>query len=103
MSALGNCIKQLREKASLSLQEVADRAALSKAHIWEIESGGNTNPTIKTLCCIAIALGVDADGLASAAISDCMNKIPIQTVRHEQVVWPVQDEKLLNIHKGGEA
>lgn len=38
-AALGGAIRQLREKAELSQEELADRAGLSRAWVSEIESG----------------------------------------------------------------
>lgn len=86
MSRLGSHIKRLRENAGLSLQDVADRACLSKAHIWEIETGNSTNASIKTLCCIAVALNCLPDELTGAAVSDCMEKLRVGTVQHKFVL-----------------
>lgn len=86
MSRLGNHIKALREKANLSLQEVADRALLSKAHIWEIETGNSTNASIKTLCCIAVALDCLPDELTATAVSDCMDKLQVGSATHKFIL-----------------
>lgn len=86
MSALGVAVKGLREKAGLSLQEVADRACLSKAHIWEIESGPIGNPGIKSLCCLAVALDCLPDDLTAAAITDCMLSLNVGTAQHKFVL-----------------
>jgi transcriptional regulator with XRE-family HTH domain len=42
-------VKELRMKKGLSLQQVADGVGSSKAHIWEIETGKNKNPSIDSL------------------------------------------------------
>jgi len=42
-------LKQLRIKKNKSLQDVADAVSASKAHIWEIEQGRSTNPTMDLL------------------------------------------------------
>lgn len=47
--ALGVKVKELRMKKGLSLQQVADGAGSSKAHIWDIETGKNKNPSIDSL------------------------------------------------------
>lgn len=60
----------LRSKHDLSLQAVADRAGLSKSHIWELESGRARNPTVDTAVRLARAFGVSLDymtGLSEAA------------------------------------
>lgn len=54
------CIK-LREQRDLSLQEVADRAGLSKSHIWELEQGRARNPTVDTAVRLSRAFGVSLD------------------------------------------
>lgn len=54
---------ETRKQRQLSLQAVADRAGLSKAHIWELEQGRSTNPTISAAVAIASALGVSLDYL----------------------------------------
>lgn len=61
---------ELREQHGLSLQAVADRAGLSKSHIWELESGRARNPTVDTAVRLARAFGVTLDymtGLSNKA------------------------------------
>lgn len=62
--------RDLREKRDLSLQTVADRAGLSKSHVWELEQGRSRNPTVDTAVRLARAFGVSLDymtGLSSDA------------------------------------
>lgn len=69
VNAMSCRMSELRAGRGMSLQDVADRAGLSKSHIWEIEQGRATNPTIGTAVAIAAALGVSLDyltGLSSA-------------------------------------
>lgn len=47
--ALGVRIKELRMKKGESLQQVADAIRSSKAHIWEMETGKNKNPSADSL------------------------------------------------------
>ena len=63
-------MKALRRTRDLSLQEVADAAEISKAHVWDLERGKAINPTIETLCKLGVALKTDAALLCSAAIVD---------------------------------
>src|SRR5690242_14616525 len=42
-------LKKLRLKKGESLQELADAVALSKAHVWELETGKSSNPTKEVL------------------------------------------------------
>ncbi len=85
MSKLGSRIKKLREAANMSLQDVATRAALSKAHVWELETG-SPNPTIKTICCVAVALDVDPAELAALAAEDCRSALQVETRTQSFVV-----------------
>jgi transcriptional regulator with XRE-family HTH domain len=54
---------ELRSEYDLSLQDVADRAGLSKSHIWDLEQGRQRNPTIDTAIRLASAFGVSLDSL----------------------------------------
>jgi len=42
-------LKRLRLKSGESLQAVADAVGLSKAHVWELETGKSSNPTKEVL------------------------------------------------------
>jgi transcriptional regulator with XRE-family HTH domain len=68
---LGDAMKASREQAGLSLQELATAAGLTKAHVWELERGRCTNPTVKTIHGLARALGVKPDIVAIWALADC--------------------------------
>ncbi len=57
-AALGTRIKLLRELRDMSLQAVADAAGLTKSHIWEMEQGKSTNPTVNAVWGISAALCV---------------------------------------------
>lgn len=75
MSALGGKLKALRKAAHLSLSEVAARAGVTKAHLWELEAGRATNPGVKTLYRIAVAYKADPLSLAAFAFGDCKKSI----------------------------
>ncbi len=70
MSCLGEIMKIMRKEQGLSLQDVADAAAISKAHVWDLERGKSTNPTIETLCKLSRALSVGVSFLCSASVAD---------------------------------
>lgn len=59
-----------RERLGLSLQTVADRAGITKSHMWEIENGRSVNPTIRTVHGLAKALGIPFVSLAAGAMND---------------------------------
>ena len=51
--SLATKLKELRQRKGQSLQQVADGVGVSKAHIWELETGKSTNPGIELLKRIA--------------------------------------------------
>ncbi len=51
-------IRETRKACNMSLDDVADAAGMSKTHIWEIEKGRTSNPTINAVWSISGALGV---------------------------------------------
>lgn len=59
-----------RERLDMSLQEVADRAGITKSHMWELEQGRSVNPTIATVHGLAKALGIPFVELAAGALND---------------------------------
>ena len=76
---LANHLKSLRQAAGLSLDEVAQRAGLTKGHIWELEKGRVNNPTINSICRLAIALDANPKEIAGFAIKECMTGLVIET------------------------
>lgn len=62
--SMGERIKTLRTQLRMSLDDVARRAGITKSHVWELEQGRSSNPTIGTVSAIASALGVLFQDLA---------------------------------------
>lgn len=60
---LSQNIKRLRKQHKLSQEDLAQKAGITYSTLIKIESGANSNPTIKTLHKIAIALNVNVDAL----------------------------------------
>jgi len=56
-------VKELREGLGMSLQELADAVGASKAHIWDLEQGRSTNPSIELLKKLADKLKVSVADL----------------------------------------
>lgn len=67
METLGTIIRKFREARDLSLQDLADLCECSKAHLWELEQGKSSNPTIQVLAKLADALWLDLGALAHVA------------------------------------
>jgi transcriptional regulator with XRE-family HTH domain len=55
---LAQRLKELRLKKGDSLQGLADAVELSKAHVWELETGKSKNPSIELLTKLARHFGV---------------------------------------------
>ena len=70
MTYLGETIREARKFRSMSLQDVADEAQITKSHLWELEKGRARNPTVVTLLGIAVALNMDPGALAGLAFAD---------------------------------
>lgn len=56
-------LKDLRIKQKKSLQDVATIVGASKAHIWDLETGRSTNPTIELLTALAKCFDVSVADL----------------------------------------
>jgi transcriptional regulator with XRE-family HTH domain len=48
----------------MSLQELATAAGISKNHVWDLERGCATNPTVKTLHDLGMAMDFPPSALA---------------------------------------
>lgn len=59
-----------RRARKMSLDEVASAAGMSKSHIWEMEKGRSTNPTVKAVWAISGALCVSPAWLLGINIDE---------------------------------
>lgn len=50
---LGEQLKALRTAKRMSLQDVADAAGISRSHVWNLETGAKTNPSVELLVKLA--------------------------------------------------
>jgi len=53
---IGANMRRRRSDLGLSLQDVANRAGMSKTNVWELERGNNPNPTLRSVMAIMQAL-----------------------------------------------
>ena len=60
---LADNIKRFRKQLNLSQEQLARKADISYATLIKLESGANTNPTLKILQQLATALNVSLDEL----------------------------------------
>lgn len=111
---IGDNIKKYRELKSLTLPALATAAGVSKAFLWEIESGKSKRPGAETLFRIAEALDVTiahlmgkagpADGAAwiEPEINDGLRAFINQRKRQGQPLEPEEVESLSFVQlKGG--
>ena len=61
--SIGSKLRQLRLKQGESLQDVANAVEASKAHIWEIETGKSSNPSLDLLTKLAEHFSVSVSHL----------------------------------------
>jgi DNA-binding XRE family transcriptional regulator len=54
---LARLLKEAREKANWSLNDLAEKTGLDRGSIWKIEAGHQENPTWETLLKLSQALG----------------------------------------------
>jgi transcriptional regulator with XRE-family HTH domain len=59
-----------RRERDLSLDEVAERAGMSKSHVWEIEKGRQRNPTVRAVRDLARAFGVSMSAILGENLRD---------------------------------
>lgn len=57
-------IRELRLQRGLTVQELAYRCDMERSNLSRIEAG-RTNPTLRTLCILCNALGVELNALFS--------------------------------------
>jgi len=72
--SMKNIIAMERATLGLSLQEVANRAGITKSHMWELEQGRAVNPTVWTVYGLSRALGVPFSKMAAGALNDTEDK-----------------------------
>ena len=56
---LAGRLKQAREAANISLNDLAEKSGVDRGAIWKLESGRHENPTVETLSKLARALGYE--------------------------------------------
>ena len=70
MNHLGVQLLRARTRRHMTLDDTARSSGLNRVHIWGLEKGRVTNPTIATVVRLAAALEVSPIRLAKAAIND---------------------------------
>lgn len=76
-------LRRLRATRGLTLEAVADRAAVSKNTVIQVEQG-RANPSIATLCRLADALGV---GVASLIETPASPRVTVRRADDTPALW----------------
>lgn len=85
---LADRLKVLREGLDISLQDLADQVGASKAHIWDLERGRSTNPSIDLLKKLADKLKV--------SVADLVGENPTGESEDARVVGMYRELKQLS-------
>lgn len=56
-AAFGQHIRQLRDEAGMTLDQVAERTGFSKSHVWELEQGKGRDLTVRAVRAMAQCFG----------------------------------------------
>jgi transcriptional regulator with XRE-family HTH domain len=65
VNKLAALISAERAARGWSLQELANKVGCAKPHIWDMERGHSTNPTLHTLCGLARAFDMKPSDLVA--------------------------------------
>jgi len=66
-------LRESRERKGISLQKLADKIGASKAHIWDLEKGRTTNPSLEILIGLSRALDVSIANLVGEDTDQASN------------------------------
>jgi len=69
-TAVGDKIRELRQKKGYTLEKLAELTESSKSYIWELENKTPPRPSAEKLGAIAKILGVTVDYLIGAGTAD---------------------------------
>jgi transcriptional regulator with XRE-family HTH domain len=82
-SDLGRNVRRLRQRRNLTLENLAERAAVAKGTVIAIEQS-RANPNIGTLCRLADALGVGVSALIEAEIGP---RVRVKRAEETPALW----------------
>ncbi|TMV13080.1 helix-turn-helix domain-containing protein [Arenibacterium halophilum] len=77
---IGEQLFSLRQKSGESLQQVADKVGVSKAHVSELEKGRSKNPSFELVRKLAAHFGVRIDVLNGEAKEPNKTEMQIEPI-----------------------
>jgi len=90
-------LKNLRLKTGESLQELADAIQISKAHIWDLESGKSKNPSADLLKKVSDHFGVSIATLLGEELAEGTDEELAVMFREFQNLDPADRELIKGI------
>ena len=80
---IGERLFSLRQKSGESLQQVADSAGVSKAHVWELEKGRSRNPSFELVRKLAAHFNVSMDVLVGEGTEPSTEKQQVERIHRD--------------------
>lgn len=87
---LGARLKKLRMKEGKSLQQLADAVGISKAHVWDLETGKATNPSMDLLTKLADHFETSVAALVGEDPNDAEDPQMVAMFRNLKTLKPEQ-------------
>ena len=105
---VGKRIKTLRSAKGWSTNRLADESGVSRAYVWQLETGGKAEPSFSIIEKLAHALGVcvsefsegDQDYPAKAELPAGLGEF-VQAKRKEHAITKTDIDVMRNIHFRG--
>ena len=88
---IGERLFSLRQKSGESLQQVADSAGVSKAHVWELEKGRSRNPSFELVRKLAAHFNVGMDILVGKGAEPSTEKQQVERIHRDLEVLSERD------------
>lgn len=67
---LGMLLRTKRELLNLSLKDVAEACDISKSHIWDLEQGHTSNPSIRLSIELCLVLRIQIEDFACSVLEE---------------------------------
>ena len=92
---IGERLFSLRQKTGESLQQVADKVGVSKAHVWELEKGRSKNPSFDLVRKLSVHYGVGIDVLTGEAAEPAPEDMQIERIHRSLGALSDRDREIV--------
>jgi len=93
--SIGDRLFSLRQKSGESLQDVAEKVGVSKAHVWELEKGRSRNPSFELVRKLAAHYGVGIDVLTGEATEPEAKDLQVDRIHRGLEELSVRDREIV--------